>query len=56
MLTRLDPDSDPARVARAAVDAVAHQVCDIMEIIDDDIGDPAGEHSRRRRHDRLGLW
>ncbi|HVK34548.1 MAG TPA: FGGY family carbohydrate kinase [Microlunatus sp.] len=35
-LTQLDPDSDPARVARAAVDAVAHQVCDIVEVIDGD--------------------
>ncbi|MET1005848.1 MAG: FGGY-family carbohydrate kinase, partial [Propionibacteriaceae bacterium] len=34
VITQLDPDSDPARVARAAVDAVAHQVCDIVEIID----------------------
>ena len=54
VLTQLDPDSDPARVARAAVDAVAHQVCDIVEIIDDESTAPAGEHPRRRRHDRLG--
>ena len=36
VLTQLDPDSDPARIARAAVDAVAHQVCDVVDIIDDD--------------------
>ncbi len=40
VLTQLDSDSDPARVARAAVDAVAHQVCDIVEIIDDDAAAP----------------
>ena len=36
VISQLDPDSDPARVARAAVDAVAHQVCDIVEVIDGD--------------------
>ena len=40
VLTQLDPDSDPARIARAAVDAVAHQVCDIVEIIDEDSATP----------------
>ena len=40
MLTQLDADSDPARVARAAVDAVAHQVCDVVEIIDEESAAP----------------
>ncbi len=40
VLTQLDPDSDPARVARAAVEAVAHQVCDIVEVIDSDSPTP----------------
>ena len=40
VLTQLDSDSDPAHVARAAVDAVAHQVCDIVEIIDHDAAAP----------------
>ncbi len=40
VLTQLDPDSDPARVARAAVDAVAHQVCDVVEVIDNDSPTP----------------
>ena len=39
-ITRLDPDSDPARIARAAVDAVAHQVCDIVEIVDGEATTP----------------
>ena len=53
MITQLDSDSDPARLARAAVEAVAHQVCDVVEIIDADSAVPAGEHPRRRRPDRL---
>jgi glycerol kinase len=40
IITHLDLDSDPARVARAAVDAVAHQVCDIVEIIDAETSAP----------------
>ena len=33
-------DLDPARLARAAVDAVAHQVCDVVEIIDAEAATP----------------
>lgn len=40
LISGLGPDSDPARLARAAVDAVAHQVCDIVDVIDDDAGRP----------------
>jgi glycerol kinase len=40
VLTQLDPDADPPRVARAAVDAVAHQVCDVVEVIDGDSPTP----------------
>jgi glycerol kinase len=40
VITQLDPDTDPARLARAAVDAVAHQVCDIVEVIDDESPTP----------------
>ena len=40
VLTQLDADSDPARVARAAVEAVAHQVCDVVEIIDEESAAP----------------
>jgi glycerol kinase len=40
VITGLDSESDPARIARAAVDAVAHQVCDIVEVIDADAGAP----------------
>ena len=40
MISRLGPDSDPARLARAAVDAVAHQVCDIVDVIDADAAAP----------------
>jgi glycerol kinase len=35
-LTGLDDGTDPARLARAAVEAVAHQVCDVIEVIDAD--------------------
>ena len=35
-LTRMDAGTRPAHVARAAVDAVAHQVCDIVEVIQRD--------------------
>ncbi len=35
-LTGLDAETDPARLARAAVEAVAHQVCDVIEVIDAD--------------------
>jgi glycerol kinase len=34
VVTQLDPDTDRAHLARAAVDAVAHQVCDIVDVID----------------------
>ncbi|HEY5981484.1 MAG TPA: FGGY family carbohydrate kinase [Microlunatus sp.] len=40
VITQLEPDSDPARLARAAVDAVAHQVCDIVDVIDRDSAAP----------------
>ena len=40
VITQLDPDTDPARLARAAVDAVAHQVCDVVEIIDAEAATP----------------
>ena len=40
VISGLGADSDPARLARAAVDAVAHQVCDIVEVIDDDTEQP----------------
>ena len=36
VITQLDPDSDRAHLARAAVDAVAHQVCDVVDVIDHD--------------------
>jgi len=36
VITGLDSDTDPARLARAAVEAVAHQVCDVVEVIDAD--------------------
>ena len=36
VITQLDPDTDRAHLARAAVDAVAHQVCDIVDVIDAD--------------------
>ncbi|HEU5484000.1 MAG TPA: FGGY family carbohydrate kinase [Microlunatus sp.] len=36
VITQLDADTGPARVARAAVEAVAHQVCDVVEVIDAD--------------------
>lgn len=39
-ITGLDPDSDPARLAYAAVEAVAHQVCDVVEVIDADAEEP----------------
>ena len=42
VITHLDPDADRARIARAAVDAVAHQVCDIVEVIDQDSATPLG--------------
>jgi glycerol kinase len=40
VLTELDPESYPARIARAAVDAVAHQVCDVVDVIDADSARP----------------
>lgn len=36
VITGLTPDSDPARLAHAAVEAVAHQICDIVDVIDRD--------------------
>lgn len=34
ILLGLARDTSPAQVARAAVDAIAHQVCDVVEVID----------------------
>lgn len=39
-ITGLEPDAGPGRVARAAVDAVAHQVCDVVDVIDSDSPEP----------------
>ena len=39
-ITQLHPDATPAHVARAAVDAVAHQVCDIIDVVDTDSPTP----------------
>ena len=36
VVSGLGPDTGRAQLARAAVDAVAHQVCDIIEVIDAD--------------------
>lgn len=40
VITQLDPDTDRAHLARAAVDAVTHQVCDIVDVIDADSPNP----------------
>ncbi len=40
VITQLDPNSDRADLARAAVDAVAHQVCDVVDVIDHDSPTP----------------
>ncbi|PSL00348.1 glycerol kinase [Haloactinopolyspora alba] len=36
LLVGLAGDTEPAQVARAAIDAVAHQVCDVVDVIDDE--------------------
>jgi glycerol kinase len=40
VITNLDPDTDRGQLARAAVDAVAHQVCDVVDVIDVDSPTP----------------
>lgn len=40
VITGLTPDADPARLAHAAAEAVAHQVCDIVDVIDEDSAVP----------------
>lgn len=42
LLVGLTRDASPAQVARAAIDAVAHQVCDVVDVIDQENAPLAG--------------